>query len=153
MAPVTQSQVTASPRPAELASRLRFAVMRLSRRLRQHTASEITQSQLSALATVVRDGPLTLRDLAAAERVQPPTITRIIEPLLERGLVERTPDVTDRRVAWVGATREGRALVEQVRRRRDSYLAHRLRTLDPEELAVLARAAELLERLCEDPAP
>jgi DNA-binding MarR family transcriptional regulator len=142
--------VHAAPRPVEVASRLRFAVMRLSRRLRQHTASDITQSQLSALATLVNDGPLTLRDLAAAERVQPPTITRIVELLTERGLVERTPDASDRRVAWVAATRDGRSLVEQIRRRRDTYLAQRLRTFDPEELAVLARASELLERLCED---
>jgi DNA-binding MarR family transcriptional regulator len=142
---------TATPRPIDVASRLRFAVMRLGRRLRQHSAADITQSQLSALATVVRDGPLQLRDLAAAERVQPPTVTRIVEQLVERGLVERTQDTADRRVAWVGATAEGRALVEQIRRRRDTYLAKRLRTFEPDELALLERAAELLERLCEDP--
>jgi len=138
--------------PVEVASRLRLAVMRLSRRLRQHTPPHITQSQLSALATVLNDGPLTLRDLAAAERVQPPTITRIAESLVEKGLVERTADPNDRRVAWVAATRDGRTLVEQIRRRRDSYLADRLRTFDAEERAVLARACELLERLYEDPA-
>jgi DNA-binding MarR family transcriptional regulator len=138
-------------RPAELASRLRFAVMRLSRRLRQHAPADITQSQLSALAVLVNDGPLTLRDLAAAERVQPPTITRIVELLVEKGLVARTPDADDRRVAWVEATRDGRALVETTRRRRDTYLADRLRTLDDDERAVLARAAELLERLYEGP--
>jgi DNA-binding MarR family transcriptional regulator len=146
------AQVTTSaPRPIDVASRLRFAVMRLGRRLRQHSAADITHSQLSALATVVRDGPLQLRDLAAAERVQPPTVTRIVEQLVERGLVERTQDTADRRVAWVGATAEGRALVEQIRRRRDTYLAQRLRTFEPDELALLERAAELLERLCEDP--
>jgi DNA-binding MarR family transcriptional regulator len=138
-------------RAAELASRLRFAVMRLSRRLRQHAPADITQSQLSALAVLVNDGPLTLRDLAAAERVQPPTITRIVESLVEKGLVARTPDPDDRRVAWAEATREGRTLVETTRRRRDTYLADRLRTLDDDERAVLARAAELLERLYEGP--
>jgi DNA-binding MarR family transcriptional regulator len=145
------AEVTAPIRPAELASRLRFAVMRLSRRLRQHTGTDITQSQLSALATVVNEGPLTLRDLAAAERVQPPTMTRIADSLTEAGLVARTQDRADRRVAWVEATRDGRALLDQVRRRRDSYLAQRLRSFEPDELAVLARAAELLERLHEDP--
>jgi DNA-binding MarR family transcriptional regulator len=145
------AEVTSSVRPAELATRLRFAVMRLSRRLRQHTGSDITQSQLAALATVVNDGPLALRDLAAAERVQPPTITRIVESLTEAGFVARTQDTVDRRVAWVEATKDGRALVEQIRRRRDTYLARRLRTFEPEELAVLARAAALLERLTEDP--
>jgi DNA-binding MarR family transcriptional regulator len=150
---MTATAPQTAPRPAELASRLRFAVMRLSRRLRQHTAGDITQSQLSALATVVRDGPMTLRDLAAAERVQPPTITRILEPLLDKQLVARNADPTDRRVAWVEATREGRAHVEQIRRRRDTYLARRLREFTPDELALLAQAAPLLERLCEDAAP
>jgi DNA-binding MarR family transcriptional regulator len=138
-------------KPTELASRLRFAVMRLSRRLRQHATGEVTLSQLSALATVVRDGPLPASDLAAAERVQPPSISRIVDALAERGLVTRSTDEHDRRVIRVGATAAGRALVEQVRRRRDSYLAERLRHLDDEELAVLVRAAGLLERLCEDP--
>ncbi len=141
----------ASPAPAEVASQLRLAVMRLARRLRQHAPGDVTQSQLSALATLVRDGRMTLRDLAAAERVQPPTITRIVEVLTERGLVERTPCTTDRRVAWVDATRDGRALVEQVRRRRDTYLAQRLHVFSDDELTTLARAAALFERLCEDP--
>ncbi len=72
-----------TPKPAELASELRMAVMRLSRRLRQHAPSDITQSQLSALAVLVRDKRLTLSQLAEAERVQPPTITRVVDSLVQ----------------------------------------------------------------------
>jgi DNA-binding MarR family transcriptional regulator len=139
------------PRPAEVAARLRLGVMRLARRLRQHAPGNVSQSQLSALATLVRDGAMPLGDLAAAERVQPPTITRIVDALGTAGLVSRRQATEDRRVVHVEATREGRALVEAVRRRRDTYLAQRLNALDAEEIALLARAAELLEKLCEDP--
>ena len=135
------------------ASQVRMAVMRLSRRLRQHAPGDITQSQLSALAVLVREKRLTLSQLAIAERVQPPTITRVVDSLVQKGLVTRLADDEDRRVAWVSATAEGRALVEATRRRRDAYLAKHLRTLSAEELALLQRAAPLLERLTEDPAP
>jgi DNA-binding MarR family transcriptional regulator len=143
----------ASARPAELASHLRLAVLRLSRRLRQHAPADITQAQLSALAVVTREGKLTLSQLAEAERVQPPTITRIVDALVRAGLVDRVPSDTDHRVAWVMPTSAGRALVEATRRRRDAYLAQRLRAFSPDELAILARAASLLERLTEDPEP
>jgi DNA-binding MarR family transcriptional regulator len=142
--------VQTTHRPVDVASRLRFAVMRLSRLLRQHAPGDIPQSQLAALATLVRAGRMTARELAAAERVQPPTVTRIVDALVERGLVERAPDAVDRRVTWLAATADGRVLVESVRRRRDTYLAQRLRVLEPEELELLARASELLERLCEE---
>ena len=142
-----------TPKPAELASELRMAVMRLSRRLRQHAPSDVTQSQLSALAVLVRDKRLTLSQLAEAERVQPPTITRVVDSLVQKGLVTRMTSEEDRRVAWVSATAEGRALVEATRRRRDAYLAKHLRALSVEDLELLQRAAPLLERLTEDPAP
>ena len=140
-------------RTADLAPQLRFAVMRLSRRLRQHAPDDITPSQLSALAVVVREGPLTLSQLADAEQVQPPTITRIVDALGQQGLVTRAASDHDRRVAFVAATPEGRALVEAIRRRRDAYLAERLRSFSPQELALLERAAPLLERLVEEPRP
>jgi DNA-binding MarR family transcriptional regulator len=133
--------------PAELASRLRLVVMRLSRRLRQHAPGDITPSQLSALATVVVEGRITLSGLAEAERVQPPSITRVVDVLVGRGLVTRTPSREDRRVAWVEPTAAGRELIEAVRRERDAYLAQRLRTLSADDRAVLARAAVLLEQL------
>jgi DNA-binding MarR family transcriptional regulator len=141
-----------SVRTTELASELRLAVMRLSRRLRQHAPSDITQSQLSALAVIVRDGRLTLSQLAEAERVQPPTITRIVDALVRAGLVDRSPSESDRRVAWVTPTAAGRALIEATRRRRDAYLATHLRALSPDDRALLARAAVLLQQLTEDPA-
>ena len=149
---------TAVPVPAEesvplpeLASRLRFAVLRLSRRLRRHAPVGITPSQLSALATIVGEGRVTLSRLAEAERVQPPSVTRVVDSLVTLGFVTRTQSDEDRRVAWVAPTDEGRALVDNVRRQRDLYLAQRLRTFTAEDRAVLARAAVLLERLTEDP--
>ena len=138
-------------RSSELASQLRFAVMRLSRRLRQHAPQDITPSQLSALSVIVREERLTLSQLAVAERVQPPTITRVIDSLERKGLATRTPSDQDRRVAFVEPTPAGRALVDTIRRRRDAYLARRLRTFSAEERELLERAARLLERLIEDP--
>jgi len=140
------------PRPAELASQLRMAVLRLSRRLRRHAPEGITPSQLSALSVIVREPSLTLSQLAEAERVQPPTITRVVDSLVQQGLVTRTVSQEDRRVARVAATDEGVALVDSVRRRRDAYLARHLRTMSADDLALLTRAAALLERLTEDPA-
>jgi DNA-binding MarR family transcriptional regulator len=142
-----------SPAPAplpELASRLRLAVMRLSRRLRQHAPVGVTQSQLSALATIVVEGRITLSGLAVAERVQPPSITRVVDVLVTQGYATRTQSDEDRRVAWVEPTTAGRALIDTVRRQRDAYLAQRLRSFSAEDRAVLARAAVLLERLTED---
>jgi len=143
---------TEAARPADLAPRLRMTVMRLSRRLRQHAPEDITPSQLSALAVIVRDERLTLSQLAEAERVQPPTITRIVDMLEQRGLATRTVSPDDRRVTLVAASPQGRALVESIRRRRDAYLARHLRALSPEDLEVLTRAAELLQQFIEDPA-
>ena len=139
----------APPLP-EVASRLRLAIMRLSRRLRQHAPGGITPSQLSALATVVAEGRITLSQLAVAERVQPPSITRVVDVLVTDGYATRTQSEEDRRVAWVEPTPTGRALVEAVRRQRDAYLAERLGTLTNDDVAALARAAELLEQLTAD---
>jgi DNA-binding MarR family transcriptional regulator len=140
----------AAPLP-ELASRLRLTVMRLSRRLRQHAPVGITQSQLSALTAIVVEERITLSGLAEAERVQPPSITRVVDVLVSQGYATRTPSDEDRRVAWVEPTAAGRAVIETVRRQRDAYLAQRLRSFSAEDRAVLARAAALLERLTEDP--
>jgi DNA-binding MarR family transcriptional regulator len=133
-----------------LPSQLRLAVMRLSRRLRQEDVGDITQSQLSALATIERAGPLSLGDLADLERVAPPSMTRIAGRLEEAGLVVRNVDATDRRIARVAISETGRELLKQTRTRRDAYLATRLRALSPEERATLARALPLLERLARD---
>ena len=149
----SSSSSASSTSSAELASQLRFAVMRLSRRLRQHAPEDITPSQLSALSVIVREQRMTLSQLAVAERVQPPTITRIVDSLERKGLATRVPSPDDRRFAFVEPTPQGSALVDTIRRRRDAYLARRLRTFSTEERALLERAAGLLERLIEDPEP
>jgi DNA-binding MarR family transcriptional regulator len=133
----------------ELVVQLRLAVMRLARRLRQQTEGEITASQLSALASLNRLGPLTLGALAAVERVRPPTMTRIVGHLEAAGLVVRRPAPGDRRSAKVELSPSGRELLDRSRTRKDAYLAERLATLGPAEVAVLRRAAAVLERLLE----
>jgi DNA-binding MarR family transcriptional regulator len=129
----------------ELAARLRLAVTRLSRRLRQQAAEGLTPSQNSALSTIERDGPLTPSELATIERIQRPTATRVLGVLAGRGLVTREADATDRRVARLKITREGAALLKRGRSRKNAYLARRLRDLGPAELETLERAAELIE--------
>jgi DNA-binding MarR family transcriptional regulator len=133
----------------QLASRLRLAVMRLARILRQKAQDPITPSQLSALVSVEREGPVTLGELAALESVQPPTMTRIVSALEEQGLVERNADPTDRRISRLHISGSGRRLLEKNRSRKTAYLASRMRGLSAEELEVLERAAELLERMTE----
>jgi len=135
------------PVTASLPSQLRLAVMRLARRLRQESVGDITQSQLSALSAVDHSGPLSLGELAEIERVAPPSMTRIAARLEERGLVARSADVADRRIARVEATDAGRALLDATRTRRDAFLAVRLDAMTAEERDVLARALPLLERL------
>jgi DNA-binding MarR family transcriptional regulator len=134
-----------------LASRLRLAVTRLARRLRQEAEAGVTPSMLSALSSAERQGSLTMRDLCNAEQVQPPTMTRIVAALVEAGLVVREQDPADGRVAWVSVTPEGRRLLERSRRRKEAYLAKSLRSLEPKELRTLEAAAEILERLTDAP--
>jgi DNA-binding MarR family transcriptional regulator len=133
----------------DLAARLRLAVTRLARRLRQQAEGEVTPSQLSALSSVERLGPLTLGELAGVERVQPPSMTRIVAGLEEAGLVARTVDERDRRIARVQTTVAGQRFLERSRGRKNAYLAARIRTMNTEDRAVLARAAALLEHLLE----
>ena len=140
---------TRAPDTAELAARLRLAVTRLARRLRQEAEAGITPSMLSALSSAERQGPVTMRDLCAAEQVQPPTMTRIVAALVASGLVVREPDPRDGRVAWVKVTPEGRRLLERSRRRKEAFLARALRDLDPRDVAALEAAADVLERFTE----
>ncbi len=133
-----------------VASALRLAVMRLARRLRgERSDTSLTISQIAALSTLERSGPLTPRELAAAERVQPPSMTRITASLEAAGLVTRTDHPTDGRQVLLAASAEGVALVREDRRRRDAWLAQRMRTLDAEELAVLRQAAAILDKLAD----
>ncbi|MGZ4120410.1 MAG: MarR family winged helix-turn-helix transcriptional regulator [Actinomycetota bacterium] len=141
---------TSTRTDTDLASRLRLAVMRLARVLRQKGQDGITSSQLSALVSIEREGPVTLGALAGLEGVQPPTMTRIVAGLEEHDLVHREGDATDRRIARVRISPQGRKLLERNRSRKTAYLAARLRDLGAEELEVLARAAALLERMTED---
>jgi len=134
----------------EMTSRLRMVVARLSRRLRQEANEGATPSQLAALATIERHGPITLGDLAGHERVRPPTMTRIVAGLEETALVRREIDATDRRVARVTITPDGSRLLARSRTRKDAFLASLLEHLDAEELAIVERAVPILERLIEE---
>jgi DNA-binding MarR family transcriptional regulator len=133
---------------AELASRLRLSVMRLARRMRAERAdTSLSLSQLAALATLERHGPLTPGELAAQERVQPPSMTRVVASLQDAGLVRRRPHPTDGRQVLLEVEPSAVTLLREDRRRREAWLARRLRELDDDDRAVLLRAAEVLDRL------
>jgi DNA-binding MarR family transcriptional regulator len=131
----------------ELADALRGAVARLHRRLRQSSAEGLTPSQVSLLATVRRRGNPTLGELASAERVQPPSVTRAVGRLEAEGLLERVPDPADRRVARVALTPAGSAALRRQQARQQALLAQRLGALDPDERASAPRLVALLEKL------
>ncbi len=143
---------TAAPLDAATVARLRLAVLRLARRLRQQAQTGITPSQLSALATLERTGPLPLGELAAVEQIGASTLTRIVACLQEQGLLDRTTDAADRRVNRVGVTPKGRRLLTRARSRSDVALAERLAALHPDDTAALLRAVPVLERLVGDEA-
>lgn len=146
---VTSSADRESPDTTALADRLRLSVTRLARQLRRHSDIGASPTQISALATIERRGPLTLGELAAHEGVQPPTVTAAVGRLEQQGLVERQPDPDDRRIARVVATREGRKLLARNRSRKTAFLTRRLAGLDDDERARLAAAVEVLERVLE----
>lgn len=128
------------------ADRLHSAAIHLLRRLRVHdAASGLTASRLSALSVVVFGGPIRMGDLAAAEQVRPPSMTRTVGDLERAGLVRRVPDPEDGRAQVVEATEEGRRILFEGRRRRVQALARRLAALTPSDRALLSRAADLLE--------
>lgn len=135
---------------ADLAVRLRLAIARTARRLRQQAGEELSPSQAAALATINRHGPLTPSELATRERIKRPTATRVIARLEEAGLVDRTRDPEDGRSSLVAISPAGRELLDRVRTRKDAYLSRRLRELTPDERATLDRAAAILERLLEE---
>jgi DNA-binding MarR family transcriptional regulator len=134
----------------ELAARLRMAVTRLARRLRQEGQTGLTPSQTAALTTVERHGPLTPSEFAAVEGVRRPTATRALASLEAARLIVREPDPADGRSQRVRVSQSGARLLGRMRTRRTAFLARRLHRLDAEEAATLARAAELLERLLEE---
>jgi DNA-binding MarR family transcriptional regulator len=133
---------------AAVSTALGEAITRLNRRLRQaRPVGELTQNQLSVLTSLELAGALTPRELADAERVQPPTMTKVVAKLEERGLVQRTPHPTDRRQVILSATEAGRAVVVAQRRAKDRWLTRQLARLGSDEREVLARATEILNRI------
>ncbi|HEY1594910.1 MAG TPA: MarR family transcriptional regulator [Thermoleophilaceae bacterium] len=135
----------------ELSPRLRLAITRTARRLRQEADAGLSPSLTAALSTIERHGPLTPSRLAEIERIQRPTVTRLLATLEQGGLIERMGDPDDGRVSHVLVTREGRALVKKLRSRKNAYLSKRLRRLDDDELETLERATAILERILEGP--
>lgn len=141
-------QAPAAVDRAELADRLHSAAIHLLRKLRvQDAASGLTAPRLSALSVIVFGGPITVGDLADAEQVRPPTISRLVKELEAGGLVERLADPADGRVHRIRATPAGRQLLERGRDRRVAQLASELATLSPSEARTLAEAVVLLERV------
>jgi DNA-binding MarR family transcriptional regulator len=136
-----------TPPVTDVAGHLRLVVARTARRLRQEAGQELSPSLTSALASIDRHGPLTPSELAALERVQRPTATRVLARLGELWLVERAADPADRRSALISTSAAGRALLRRLRTRKNQYLAQHLAALEPDELATLDRAAAILERM------
>jgi DNA-binding MarR family transcriptional regulator len=132
----------------EVAKSLREGIQRLSRRVRQaRPVGDLTFSQLSALTSLELAGALTPRELADMERVQPPTMTKIVSKLEDRGLIARTPHPTDRRQVILAATEQGRAVFAQFEKARNEWLAAQLAELDDVDRKTLARAAEIMQQV------
>ncbi len=133
---------------AALAHDLRLAVMRFSRRLRnQRVDTSVTLTHLAALSTLKRNGPMSPGELAAQERVQPPSMTRVVVALEGMGLVTRTPHPTDGRQVIIGLTPAAEDLLTEEARAREAWLSGRLQELTAEERGVLREAAEIMEKL------
>jgi DNA-binding MarR family transcriptional regulator len=146
MPPTVQAASRTDP---GLASELRFSVARLSRRLRSEREPDnpLSVGALSALGILFREGECTIGTLAAHERVQPPSMTRTVNCLVEEGYAARRPSEHDGRQVLVDLTDKGREILLADRRRRDAWLAQRLRELTPDERDLLRQAAPLIQRL------
>jgi DNA-binding MarR family transcriptional regulator len=147
----TSTPIAVSPpdgtESAEIAARLRLSATRLARILRQQADLGLTPSQITALATVGREGPLTLGALADTEHVTPPSMTKVVERLEGLGLIERRADPVDRRRVLAAVTPAGEAALATARARKDALLSMRIAELDPDERARLAAALDVLDRL------
>lgn len=147
-ASLAESQPQSGPGgPAIDAARLRIAVLRLSRRLRKHDLAGLTPSQLSTLASVGARGPVRLGDLAAAERIAPSTLTRVVNVLEDRGYLRRQPAPDDARAFLVTVTDGGQDVLQRIRAEGTRMLADSLRALPPDQLAALEAALPALEGL------
>ncbi|WP_203921156.1 MarR family winged helix-turn-helix transcriptional regulator [Rugosimonospora africana] len=137
--------------PAALAAMLGDAISRLGRRQRQaRPVGELTQNQISVLTSLELGGALTPRELADAERVQPPTMTKVLARLEELGLLQRTPHPTDRRQVLLSATSAGHDIVVEQRRAKDEWLTRVLTRLTPAERQILCQAAEIMSRIARE---
>lgn len=143
------SAVTETRTDAGLASVLRIAVTKLHRRLRSQRAEDhqLSANQLGAMATLKRHGSMTVGELAAHEKVRPPSMTRTVTSMAELGLVVREAHPTDGRQVVVRLADEGLRILDEDRKRRDAWLARKLKELSPEEKEALRQAARILERL------
>ena len=136
------------PSSRDLAGELRIAIGRASRRIRaERGEAGLTDPQFTVLAWLTKEGPLTPGQLAERERIQPPSMTRTVNSLVDLGLVAKAEHPTDGRQVVVSLTAAGVAEVDETRRRRDAWLADRLRHMTPDERALLVDAAELLRRI------
>ena len=134
---------------AGLASAMRVSVMRLSRRLRNErdASADLTPNQLAVLGTLWRNGSMSVGELAAAEKVQPPSMTRTVAAMCDKGLLARTPHPDDRRQVVLSLTPHADRLLVESRRRKDAWLDQRLEELTAAERQILRDAAPILERL------
>ena len=138
------------PTTPSLASELRVAVGRASRRIRaERGEAGLPDNQYSVLLWIEKRGPLTPGQLAELERIQPPSMTRTVNCLADAGLVSKEAHPTDGRAVVVSLTDSGRGEIAETRRRRDTWLAKHLATLTPDERAHLAAAADILRRLAD----
>ena len=136
--------------PAELAAQLRPALLRLTRLIRnQRVDMSVTLTQLSALATLRKHGPMSPGELAGIERVQPPSMTKVLALLEDRGLVTRQAHPTDRRQAVIVLAQPGIDLLDSERRSRDAWLSRRLAERTEDELALLLSVVPVLDKLAE----
>jgi DNA-binding MarR family transcriptional regulator len=129
-----------------IAGELRLACMRISRRVRFESTHEVPPHQFSVLARL-QEAPRTPGELAEIERVSPPSMTRTVAALVERGLVARTADPSDGRQVILSLTPEARRVLREIRRRRDQWMTVRVKSLSPEEQEVLRQAASILSRV------
>jgi DNA-binding MarR family transcriptional regulator len=135
----------------DVAGRLRLAVNRLHRRLRQESLGGLSPAQASALGSVRRLGNPTLGELAAVEQVQPPTMTRMVAGLAEAGMVSRVTDTNDRRSARVRLTPAGGRTLDRMRTRKNAFLVRRLDQLSEDEQRHATELVALLEHLLAEP--
>jgi DNA-binding MarR family transcriptional regulator len=130
-------------------TRLRVALARLSRRLRRHELAGLTPTQLAALSTIGKTGPMRLGDLAAAEGIAPSTLTRLVTALEDSGYVQRTADPSDARASTLAITAHGREAIERIRTENTLMLTASLELLTPEQRSALAAALPVLEQLAD----